>query len=148
MWTDATTVRWLAGRGLAPDGVVDVEVVDVADPSYIPDMPDRAAFVLGTSGAGETHEGVFSVVGFQLRLRWDPGDYDGAQRAALTAHHLIRLAPVGVWVDGNYLAAVQTSGGRPARLTGGGPDGDRATYTATYLLTVGELSHEEMTAHG
>lgn len=150
MWTGRAIVQWLAELGIRPGGPVNVDEIDVAVPGDpVPDMPDRLALVYAVPGTGESHEGVLDTPGFQLRLRWDQNDPLGAEQAALMADRLIRWAPAPCWAPGGtWLVSVTRSGGRPTQLGTPVNDGDRSTFTCTYLTRVAEYAHEEMITDG
>lgn len=146
MWTGPAIVGWLQTLGIGPGGsVVDVEALDVGqEGSDLPQMPNRAAFIYPTQGTGEILDGVADVRGFQLRLRWDPGDPHGCERAIRAADRAITRADVPAWFehpdDGlTRVIAVGRPGGGPSPLGGAASaDGDRATWVCTYLITVSE----------
>lgn len=144
--TAADVVAWLAETvGLRPGGPIDVEQVDVGRPGRpLPKMPNRLAAVYAVPGTGESHEGVFDGATYQVRLRWEPGDPIGAERAARELDHRIRQAgaesqPIG---DDAWLLSVSRTGGGMSPLENGDGDGDRATFTGTYLFPVAEYPHQ------
>lgn len=151
MLTGKATVAWLDQIGIGPGRTVDVEQIDVGEAGVdVPDMPHRLALVYPTSGAGQSLQGVLDSVGFQLRIRWEPNDPNGAQRAALLADRLISRAAdhCPMWIDHpdgrTWLLFVERVGGRPTPL-GDAPsaDGDRTTYVCTYAATVAEHDWNE-----
>ena len=143
-WTGPRIVAWLAGLGIRPGGLVNVEQIDVGEAAQaVPDMPDRIAIVYPVPGTGESLDGVADTPGFQLRLRWDQNDPIGAEHAALTADRLITRSGFPCWVGDVRLISVVRSGGRPSQLGDAVGDGDRTTYVGTYLTTVAEFDHDE-----
>lgn len=136
MWTATAIVGWLSGLGIRPGGLVDVEVIDVAEPGFaMPEMPDRVAIVAPAAGAGLAMEGVLDRPEFDLYVRGPQGDRAAADVMAQTADRLILGAQFPAQVAGAWLVSVQRMGGRPAPVDRG-IDGDRATYTATYSTEI------------
>ena len=136
MWTTRAIIGWLADLGITPGGTVNVRVVPGP---YVPKTPDRIAVVTTIGGPGEFLEGAGDVAGFQLliRGRQDPKSLDStAEDDALTADRLIRFgAPPGDVTPGVRLLPVTRSGGRPVPIPNE-DDGDRITFTCTYLTPV------------
>lgn len=146
MWLSQTAVRFLADLGIRPGGVVDVEMIDTASSgSDVPDMPNRLALVTPTPGTGEILDGAGEVHGFQLRLRWEPNDPLGAERAARVADRLITRAGYPLMFDDVWVMWISRSGGAPAQLADASGDGERTTYVCTYLATVAEHDWNEET---
>jgi hypothetical protein len=129
-------IDWLTALGIGPDLAVDLDVPIFPGP-YVPDMPDRIAVVTTIPGPGDSMQGIADTPGFQLLIRGlqDPTDVDAsAEEAALAADRLIRFAPPPALVGDTWLLPVTRSGGRPAPIPQ--DDGDRITFTCTYLTPV------------
>lgn len=137
MWTTRAIIDWLTSLGIGPGLAVDLDDPIYPGP-YVPAMPDRIAVVTTVGGLGESMEGVADTPGFQLLIRGsqDPTSSDAsAEETALAADSLIRRAPLPAIVGGVWLLPVTRSGGRPAPVPQE-DDGDRITFTCTYLTTV------------
>lgn len=146
-FTGAHRVALLAACGIRPGGVPDVAVLDVPVVGRaMPPMPHRIALTYPAPGPGEALDGGADWSGLHLRVRWDPRDPVGAEQAALEAHRALTRAPFPLDV-GDVRVVTITANSRPLpddapgeAETGG--DGDRTTYSCTYLLMLAEFDHE------
>lgn len=137
MWTTRAIIDWLTDLGIGEGLTVDLEAPIYAGP-YLPETPDVIAVVTTIGGVGEDMEGLRDTPGFQLliRGRQDAESVDDtAEQLALRADRLIRFASLPALVADTWLLPVSRSGGRPVLLPQE-DDGDRITFTCTYLTPV------------
>jgi hypothetical protein len=133
-WTAVEIIEWLAKLGIGPGLAVDLE--EMREGPYIPDMPDRVGVVTPTAGAGETMDGIGDTPGFQLLVRGEQNQPSSGLRLALQADRLIRFSPFPLTVPcGLRLLRVVRSGGGPAVLAMD-DDADRVSATCTYLTEI------------
>jgi Bacteriophage minor capsid protein len=104
---------------------------------YIPEMPAKAVFVTMLDGLGYSMEAMADNPSFQIRVRGDDNDQNGAEELAyaIDAAILAQTFPQTT-EDGTNLMIVKRLAGSPATL---GPPDDafRYEYVCSYLAQIG-----------
>jgi hypothetical protein len=109
---------------------------------YVPDTPDQVVVLTPTPGAGFMLEGATDMCGFQARVRGpqggdgSPGAQEAAEALAYRLDALIFTAAYPfVLGSGQVIVTAHRLSGVPAPMPAA-DDGDRFTYTASYLIEV------------
>lgn len=105
---------------------------------YIPEEPDRVAVITPVPGPGFILEGDADAGAFQARVRGGQNDQADAEGLAYLLDKLILGASFpAVTASGQVIIHVHRLGGTPSPLSGDPDDGDRYTFTTTYLAISG-----------
>lgn len=102
---------------------------------YVPDMPDLVAVVTQEAAPGETNEGVFEQIAYQVRTRGGPNDQDGVEAATANLVLAVRRFGGPITVGGHVIQAAQVING-PQALPGSPDNGRRFEQVVTVLITV------------
>jgi hypothetical protein len=104
-------------------------------PGRVPAMPNRIIGIVPGNGPGETIEGLFDIMVFNVSCRGGENNFADAEAIAFEVDRLFVNADVNFMIDDVYVLGAGRVGGRPQALPL--PDDQtRWTFTCSYYLEV------------
>lgn len=109
---------------------------DVEIGPYEPEMPDKIILVTRVAGPGLAFESTFDYLAYHVAVRGSQRNYDDAEATAQAVDAMFVDAPFPMVINHWYIQSMSRMSSTPSPLPTT-VDGERITFTATYVVCVG-----------